>query len=93
MDTKKLDPTPYRLQLGVRDSLLLHVTEGPLWLTQEGYPDDEVMVSGALRVLRGPGRYWLSAFATQATIRFLESESGSPSASPKPRTAAPGGAA
>ena len=93
MDTKQLSPTPYRLQLRARDSMLLHVTEGPLWLTQEGQPDDEVLASGAQRVLRGPGCYWLSAFAAQAAVRFSESESGSPSASRTPQTSAPAGAA
>ena len=93
MDTKQLGPTPYRLQLGVRDSLLLHVTDGPLWLTQEGQPDDEVLASGAQRALRGPGRYWLSAFSMQAAVRFSGSGCDSPSTSPRPRTAAPPGAA
>ena len=82
------------LQLQPFQRMLLRVDEGRLWLTEDGRLEDRVLDAGERLELFGPARYRLGAFGPgAAVVTASEFGYGSPSASPKWRTAAPAGAA
>lgn len=55
------------LSLGRRQQLLLQVSEGQLWLTQDGRLDDQVLQAGQQALLQGPGHYRIGAFGSGRT--------------------------
>lgn len=56
------------LQLHESQRIVLRVSAGRLWLTEEGRLDDHVLGGGAQLALRGPARYHLGAFGPEGVL-------------------------
>lgn len=57
----------YSLNLRPGQHALLQVTQGRLWLTQDGRPEDIILARGQQWALQTPGHYRLSAFGPADT--------------------------
>jgi len=56
------------LRLRRGQQLLLQVSSGRLWLTQDGRPEDRVLAPGERLQLQGPGRFRLGAFGPEGAV-------------------------